>query len=286
MAIKRVILVTGLSGAGKTIAMGMLEDMGYHTIDQLPPQLISHLIKLAYKEQDVRYEYLALATTALDLPFFIQRFKNIDADMRILYLEADDHTLLSRYKATRRMHPLLVSNSAQTLEDAIRVEREMFEDYKDKAYFSVDTSTLSEQELKQQLQKVFALSSLPVFSISFISFGYKNGIPLDADLLFDVRFLKNPYWVESLRLLSGDDQQVIDYVMSDSKTKEYCEHLLSFLDFSFKEYVKEGKNHFTVGIGCTGGQHRSVTLVNFLYDHFSTQYQCYKRHRDKRDLSV
>lgn len=279
---RKIILVTGMSGAGKTIAMGILEDMGYHAIDQFPPQLLRNLIHLAVDEQDPRFDNLAIATSALDLPDFVRRFRNIDADMRILYLEADVDTLLARYKSTRRTHPMLLSNKAQTLEEAIEIEKDMFDDLKDKAYLSVDTSNMTEIELRKKLNEVFKLTSVPVFSISFISFGFKNGIPMDADLLFDVRFLKNPFWVDELKFENGENPKVIDYVMKQAQTQEYLRRLEEFLDYSFKEYVEEGKNHFTVAIGCTGGQHRSVVTVNWLFERFSEKYNCYKRHRDMK----
>lgn len=282
MSSKKIILVTGMSGAGKTTAMGILEDMGYHAIDQFPPQLLSELIHIAVDEHDLRFNNMAIATGANDLPDFVRRFTNIDADLRILYLEADESTLMKRYKSTRRTHPMLLSNKAQTLEEAIEVEKEMLEGYKDKAYLSINTSNFSEMELRKKLNESFSLTSTPVFSISFISFGFKNGIPMDSDLLFDVRFLDNPFWVEDLKFKNGEDEEVKNFVLEKAQTQDYLELLNEFLDYSFKEYVKEGKNHFTVSIGCTGGQHRSVVLVNWLYEQFSKEYKCYKRHRDMK----
>lgn len=279
---QKIILVTGLSGAGKTTAMGILEDMGYHAIDQFPPQLLKNLIKLAVEEQDPRFDNLAIATTAMDLPDFVRRFRNMDADMRILFLEADVESLLARYKSTRRMHPMLLSNKAKTLEEAIEVEKDMFEDVKEKAYLSVDTSKFTEIQLRKKLNQGFKLTSMPVFSISFISFGFKNGIPMDADLLFDVRFMQNPFWIDELKNQNGEDKAVKDYVMQFKQTQDYLIRLSEFLAYSFEEYVAEGKNHFTVAIGCTGGQHRSVVTVNWLYDQFKDKYQCYKRHRDMK----
>lgn len=280
---KRVILVTGMSGAGKTSAMGILEDMGYHAIDQYPPQLIGPLLKLINKGEDPRLDYLALATSAMDFPLFLMRFENVDADVRVLFLEASDEELLLRYKFTRRTHPMLISNRANTLEEAIQIEREMFTAMKEHAYYTIDTTFLKQSELKEKLEKVFAFSTQPVFTISFISFGYKNGVPMDADLLFDVRFLKNPHWVEELRGLSGDDQEVYDYVMVEQQTQIFLSKLKEFLDYAFEEYVREGKNHFTVGVGCTGGQHRSVAITNWLYDQYNQKYKCFKNHRDKKD---
>lgn len=282
MSSKKIILVTGMSGAGKTTAMGILEDMGYHAIDQFPPQLLSELIHIAVDEHDLRFNNMAIATGANDLPDFVRRFTNIDADLRILYLEADESTLMKRYKSTRRTHPMLLSNKAQTLEEAIEVEKEMLEGYKDKAYLSINTSNFSEMELRKKLNESFSLTSTPLFSISFISFGFKNGIPMDSDLLFDVRFLDNPFWVEGLKFKNGEDEEVKNFVLEKAQTQAYLDLLNEFLDYSFKEYVKEGKNHFTVSIGCTGGQHRSVVLVNWLYEQFSKEYKCYKRHRDMK----
>ena len=151
------------------------------------------------------------------------------------------------------------------------------------SFVTVDTSYLTTKEVKHILEQYFAKSAAPSFSISFLSFGYKYGVPMDADLMIDVRFLPNPFWVPDLRVYSGNDPQVYDYVMDKEETKEFCRRLLSFLEYAFTEYVKEGKNHFTVAIGCTGGQHRSVTITNFLYDHYRNQYRCYKQHRDEKE---
>ena len=177
---KRVILVSGMSGAGKTSATSVLEDMGYHCIDQFPVQLLSLLVDLIESSTDPRYSYLALATSAKDFPEFLNAFEGEDMDVRVLFLDASNDVLLHRYKSTRRTHPLLISNVCNTLEEAISVERQMFQNYKDTAFLSVDTTFLKASELKQKIEKYFSLSSAPVFSISFISFGYKHGVPLDA----------------------------------------------------------------------------------------------------------
>ena len=150
------------------------------------------------------------------------------------------------------------------------------------SFVTIDTSFLTEKEMKNTLNQYFAKGAAPSFSISFISFGYKYGVPMDADLMIDVRFLPNPFWVPELRPYSGNDKCVYDYVMEKPETKEFLKRLLSFMDYSFKEYVKEGKNHFTVAIGCTGGQHRSVAITNFLYDHYRNTYHSYKQHRDEK----
>lgn len=279
---KRVLLITGRSGAGKTSTMGILEDMGYHCIDQFPVKLLENFAAMLNGESDPRYSYIALATTLTDFKEYQRVFSGMDLDVRVLILDCNADELLRRYKSTRRTHPMLISNKATTLEDAIYLEEELLKNLKDTAFLTIDTTFLKGNELKAKINQYFALSSQPSFSISFISFGYKNGVPMDADLLFDVRFLPNPYWIETLRTYTGNDPQVYDYVMGFDQTKILLTKLTDFLDYAFKEYVAEGKNHFTVGIGCTGGQHRSVAITNWLFDHYGKDYHVYKEHRDLR----
>lgn len=282
MSQQNVLLVTGMSGAGKTTAMGILEDMGYHCIDQFPVQLLSSLGEIINSQPDPRYANIALATTAMDYPKFLNYFENIDVNVRVIFLDASNEKLLLRYKFTRRHHPMLMFSKANTLEEAIEVERDMFDSLNERAIMHIDTTKMSQGELKAVLVEKLKLDSHDVFSISFVSFGFKHGVPLDADLIFDMRFLPNPYYVDELKDLTGDDAPVYDYVMKFDKTKEMIVHLQSFLDFSFCEYEKENKNHITVGIGCTGGHHRSVSVTNWLYAHYKNQFNCYKSHRDKK----
>ncbi|MBQ1318044.1 MAG: RNase adapter RapZ [Solobacterium sp.] len=277
---KRVILVSGMSGAGKSTATRILEDMGWHVIDNFPVQLVSLLVDMIEASIDPRYRYIALATTAQDFPEFLRGLNGDDIAVQVLFLDASDAVLLHRYKSTRRTHPLLLSNSVNTLEEAIAVERQMFQSYRSDTFTTIDTTFVQEKELKQKLEQYFSRNEVPNFTISFVSFGYKNGVPLDADLMIDVRFLPNPYWVLSLRTMTGNDREVYDWVMEKPETQEFIKRLLSFMDYAFTEYVKEGKNHFTVAIGCTGGQHRSVTIANYLYTHYQNQYNCYLEHRD------
>ncbi|MBQ7993904.1 MAG: RNase adapter RapZ [Solobacterium sp.] len=280
---KRVILVTGMSGAGKSTATRVLEDMGYHVIDNFPVQLVSLLADMIETSTDPRYSYLALSTTAQDFSEFLRGLKGQSIEVQVLFLEASDSVLLHRYKSTRRMHPLLLVNVANTLEEAIAVERQMFARNINNSFITIDTSFLAEKEFKRKIEQYFAKSSVPAFSLSFVSFGYKYGVPMDADLMVDVRFLPNPFWVVSLRPFSGNDKEVYDYVIDKPETKEFLDRLLAFTDYAFEQYVKEGKNHFTVAIGCTGGQHRSVAITNFLFDHYKNQYNCYKEHRDQKE---
>lgn len=281
MSQQNVLLVTGMSGAGKTTAMGILEDMGYHCIDQFPVQLLSSLGEIINSQPDPRYTNIALATTALDYPKFLNYFENIDVNVRVIFLDASNEKLLLRYRFTRRHHPMLMFSKANTLEEAIEVERDMFDNLNDRAVMHIDTTKMSQSELKAVLMEKLKLDSKDVFSISFVSFGFKHGVPLDADLIFDMRMLPNPYYVEELKDLTGDDAPVYDYVMKFDKTKEMLQHLMEYLDFSFEESALQNKNHLTVGIGCTGGHHRSVSVTNWLYDHYKGKYHCYKSHRDK-----
>lgn len=280
---KRVILVSGMSGAGKSTATRMLEDMGYHVIDNFPVQLVSLLVDMIETSTDPRYSYIALSTTAQDFAAFLRGIKGQNIEVQVLFLEASDSVLLHRYKSTRRMHPLLLINTANTLEEAIAVERQMFARNINNSFITIDTSFLSEKEFKRKIEQYFSKSSVPAFSISFVSFGYKYGVPMDADLMIDVRFLPNPFWVVSLRSFSGNDKEVYDYVIDKPETQEFLDRLLAFTDYAFAQYMKEGKNHFTVAIGCTGGQHRSVAITNYLFDHYKNAYNCYKEHRDEKE---
>ena len=220
MSQQDVLLVTGMSGAGKTTAMGILEDMGYHCIDQFPVQLLSNLGEIIHSKIDPRYSNIALATTALDYPKFLNYFKNIETNVKVIFFDASDEKLLLRYKFTRRHHPMLIASKANTLEEAIEVERDMFENLNDNSIMRIDTTKLSQAELKAILMEKLKLTSHDVFSISFVSFGYKHGVPLDADIIFDTRFLPNPYYVDELKELTGDDAPVYDYVMKFDETKQ------------------------------------------------------------------
>ncbi|MCD8519690.1 MAG: RNase adapter RapZ [Erysipelotrichaceae bacterium] len=276
---KRIVVVSGYSGAGKTVAMGILEDMGYTIMDQIPFELFEETLKLILTNDDPRFDFVALSTESLYMKKLILRLSNSEADVRVLFLEADEDVLLKRYKATRRTHPFLLRNLASSLSEAINVEIEMLSPLKE-ASTCIDTTSLSNQDLTKRLQILYGVESMPTFSISFMSFGFKHGIPKDADCVFDVRFIKNPFWEPELRPLTGNDQAVVDYVMGQEVAQQYLNQLIDFLAFSFPLYIQEGKNHVTVAVGCTGGKHRSVTLANALSLHFSKQYKVYTKHKD------
>lgn len=281
---KRVLLISGMSGAGKTSATSVLEDMGYHCMENFPVQLLSALVDIIEHSTDPRYNFVVLSTSAKDFPEYLHVLYGSNLDVHVLFLDASDEELLHRYKLTRRNHPLFSAGVCHTLEEAIAEERKMFHHVKDKVTCVVDTTFLKSSDLKNKIQEYFSISNKPVFTISFVSFGYKHGVPMDADCMIDVRILPNPFWDVKLRPYSGDDACVYDYVMNKPETKEFCEKVVSFLNFSFEKYAKEGKNHFTVAIGCTGGQHRSVSITNYLYNYYKDKYHCFKDHRDKQEI--
>ncbi|MGL5978493.1 MAG: RNase adapter RapZ [Erysipelotrichaceae bacterium] len=280
---QNVVLITGMSGAGKSSAMSVLEDIGYHCIDQFPVQLISHLGEIIHPNYELRYCNIALATTAIDYPKFIQFFEQNNIKVKVLYLDASNETLLLRYKFTRRHHPFLLANRANTLEEAIECERELFTNIFETATMHLDTTKLSIGELKGMLETKLSLSKTASFSVSFISFGFKHGVPLDADLIFDMRILPNPYYIKELRPQTGNDAPVYDYVMGFEETKSLLQVLEQYLNLTLASYANGAKNHITVGIGCTGGQHRSVSVANYLYHKYEQLYPCYISHRDTKD---
>ena len=280
---RRIILISGMSGAGKSSATRILEDMGYLVIDNFPIQLLTNLVDMIEGGVDTRYDNIAITTSSQDFEAFLTGLKGQDIPVEVLFLDANDQTLLSRYKSTRRLHPLLLSNTCNTLEEAISEERQIFKQIINNSFTIIDTSYSSEKEFNEKIEKYYAKSNKPKFSLSFISFGFKYGVPLDADLMIDVRFLPNPYWDEELRTLSGEDKEVYDYVIDKEETQTFLEKFINFTDYAFAEYKKEGKNHFTVAIGCTGGQHRSEAITNYLFNHYKDTYNCYKEHRDEKE---
>lgn len=277
---QKVVLVTGLSGAGKTSAMAVLEDMGYHCIDRFPVFMIEDLVRDIEAMKDGTYSNLALSVNAADFDIFYRTFKNSECELIVLFLDSSKEQLLLRYKYNRRNHPLIVANLANGLEEAIDAEIEQFSNIKSRASIIIDTTFLTQQNLTSRIKRFFKIEGNQSLSLSFISFGYRKGLPMDADLVFDVRFLNNPYWEESLRSMTGNDKPVFDYVINDEKTQEFLKYLTQFLDYAFERYIEESKHLLTVAIGCTGGQHRSVSIVNWLYENYDKQYNTLKDHRD------
>lgn len=263
----RFIIVTGLSGAGKTKTIHYMEDMGYFCIDNLPPKLMPKFAELCYQSEG-KIDKIAVVVDIRGGEFFKDLFECLDI-MResgyayeILYLEASDNTLIKRYKETRRTHPLVKDGN---IIEGINAEREKLKKLKDNATHIIDTSNLQPKQLRELIYKLYAEDQkYDSIIIQIISFGFKHGVLLDADLVFDVRFLPNPFYIESLKRHSGQEKKVKDYIFMFPETQAFLNKLEDMLEFLIPYYIKEGKNQLIIGIGCTGGVHRSVTIADAL----------------------
>ena len=265
----RFVVVTGMSGGGKATAIKILEDGGYYCVDNLPVRLIDKFMELVFMPgSNVDKVVLGLDVRA-DRPFVyveevLAALRQRGYDYEILFMDASDDTLIKRYKETRRAHPC---EPQGRVEDGIRKEREILRQIKSKADYVFDTSSLLVRELREELIRVFVDNEkYNSLIVSVMYFGFKNGIPHDADLVFDVRFLPNPYYIDELKELTGNDKPVSDYVLSFPQTTQFRKMLGEMIRFLIPYYVEEGKNQLVIAIGCTGGQHRSVTMANCLYD--------------------
>lgn len=265
------IIITGLSGAGKSQAMKVMEDINYYCMDNLPPALLPNFAELCY-ESKKKIDKVAVVVDIRGGRFFNDLFKSLDIlknqdiKYRILFLDASDDTLIKRYKELRRPHPL--NPNGRIIEGIIK-EREKLADVKKRANNIIDTTNLTIGMLKEEIKKIFIEGKESNnITISFISFGFKHGIPLDADLVFDVRFLPNPYYIDELKDFTGNDKSVRDYVLKWEQTNIFIDKLTGLFNFLIPYYIKEGKTQLVIAIGCTGGQHRSVTIANVLYEKF------------------
>lgn len=267
------VIISGLSGAGKSRASMTLEDLGFYCVDNMPADLIPQFAQLCLATKG-RYERVALVTdvrASLTFEGLFLALEKLDA-MRlrysIMYFEASAETLIKRFKETRRMHPLMKDGS--TLLAAVEKERKLLEPLRNRAAYIIDTSNLSTAQLRGELVRLFAGSSREhSMTVEVISFGYKHGLPMDADLVFDVRFLPNPHYIDTLRPKTGLDQDVRDFVFSYRETKDYVGKLEELLAFSLPLHMEEGKTNLTIAVGCTGGRHRSVAIARELYDFIS-----------------
>lgn len=264
----RFVIVTGMSGAGKSTALKMLEDMGYFCIDNLPIPLIPKLSELL-RVPNSEINQIALGLDIRsgqnfdELKDSLLELDQSDLKYEILFLDAGDSVLVKRYKETRRQHPLSADGR---IDDGIQKERFKLSYLKEKADYIIDTSQMLTRELKAELDKIFVKNKIfKNLYITVVSFGFKYGIPSDADLVFDVRFLPNPYYVDDLRPKSGNDKEVRDYVMDNEKAVQFLQKLSDMVEFLIPNYILEGKHQLVVAVGCTGGKHRSVTLANELY---------------------
>lgn len=282
----RFVIVTGMSGAGKSTALKMLEDMEYFCVDNLPIALIDKFAQLVGEGGSGEIERVAVGVDirsgkALDeLEAVLEKLQVPGVRPEILFLDADERTLVKRYKETRRSHPL---SGNGRVDEGIRKERERLAFLREFADYILETSQLLTRELKSELEKIFVENQIfKNLMITVLSFGFKYGIPTDSDLVFDVRFLPNPYYIEGLRALSGNNHEVSDYVMGFEIAKEFSDKLEDMLRFLIPNYISEGKSQLVVAIGCTGGKHRSVTLANELYARLrkSEEYGLRIEHRD------
>ncbi|TGA97377.1 RNase adapter RapZ [Sporolactobacillus shoreae] len=279
----QVVIITGMSGAGKTVATRIFEDMGYFCIDNLPPTLMPKFIDLIEDSESDKLNKLALVMDLRGREFFDSLFKSLDAFSKaekirpkILFLDASDQTLVRRYKETRRSHPL--SPKGRPVE-GIRLERKKLEEVKGLAQYYIDTSDLSPRQLRDQIISDFGIES-ETFRVNVLSFGFKYGLPIDADLVFDVRFLPNPYYIKHMRERTGLDADISEYVLKWTETQQFLQKLMDLLKFMLPQYKREGKGQLVIAIGCTGGKHRSVALTEWISKKLSADYPISVSHRD------
>lgn len=280
----KLVIVTGMSGAGKTIALKMLEDIGFYCVDNLPISLVDKFVQLVSEGTNIEKTALGLDIRSGEelgnLDEILENWRSSNVDVQVLFLDANDAVLIKRYKETRRTHPLAGSGR---LESGIEKEREKLAFLKKEADYIIDTSMLLTRELRKELEKIFLQDArYKNMYVTVLSFGFKYGIPEDADLVFDVRFLPNPYYDEHLRPLTGQVQAVRDYVMQGGTADVFLKKLYDMIDFLLPNYINEGKNQLVIAVGCTGGKHRSVTIARALYEHLETagEYGIRIEHRD------
>ncbi|PGS51996.1 RNase adapter RapZ [Bacillus sp. AFS041924] len=280
----KMVIITGMSGAGKTVVVQALEDIGYFCVDNLPPALLPKFVELLKDPDHNTTDKVALVMDLRGREFFDQLGNSLDQLMstpsiipQILFLDATNAALVTRYKETRRSHPL--SPTASPLK-GIEMERTLLAEVKGRAQLIYDTSDLKPKILREKIIKQFRENEQEGFSVNIQSFGFKYGIPIDADLVFDVRFLPNPFYIESMRPLTGLDEEVSSYVLKFNETTEFMVKLIDLISFMLPQYKREGKRQLIIAIGCTGGQHRSVTLAEYLANYYKDQYDTNISHRD------
>lgn len=282
----KLVVVSGLSGAGKTVALRQYEDLGWYCIDNIPLDFVEPLVAHALINNEPRYARMAIGVDARESPtqiaYFPEHLESLrtrGVDVDVLFLTADDEIILKRYSETRRKHPL--SDGQTSLVEAIRLERALLAPISDTADVTLDTTRLNLHELHSAIDSQMPSGSTPKLSVLLLSFGFKNGIPDGADYVFDVRCLPNPHWVPQLRPLNGRDQLIADYLSAQPEVTAMQQDITTFLDRWLPTYEAQDRAYVTVGIGCTGGQHRSVYLVEQLAPHFKTRFaQVVIKHRE------
>lgn len=279
----KLVIITGMSGAGKTVAVQSFEDLGFYCVDNLPPTLLPKFLELM-KDSTNNIHKVALVMDLRGREFFDSLFESLDLlsdedwiKEHILFLDAKDEQLVSRYKETRRSHPLAVGDLPLK---GIKQERLIMDELRGRAQRIIDTTHLKPKALREKIIKAYQEEKQEIFSVNMLSFGFKYGLPIDADLVFDVRFLPNPHYVAHLQPLTGLNPDVVTYVFKWSDTQKFIEKVLDLLEFMLPQYKKEGKSQLVVAIGCTGGQHRSVALTEHFAKQLSTNYITHVSHRD------
>ena len=278
------VIITGMSGAGKTLALNHFEDMGYYCMENLPPKFIVDFVELI-NNSTKSIENLAIVIDVRarffeDLSETIQNLKKMDCELKVLFLDSSNKTLINRYKELRRPHPV---NPNGVLSDSIELERKMLSDIREKSDIIIDTTRLSASSFKNKLNTLFFNGNKKDLVINIESFGFKNGILVEADLVFDVRFLPNPYYLEELKDLNGTDDEIQKFVMDFEDSKIFLDKVIDLLEFLIPKYKAEGKTMLTIGVGCTGGKHRSVCLAEKIYSELKKDHSNINiSHRDER----
>lgn len=282
------IIITGLSGAGKSNAIRIMEDIGYYCVDNIPPVLIPTFYSLCEKSTDKHLKKVAIVTDIRGGDVFdalfdaLNKLKSNNNNYKILYLDAKDEVILRRYKETRRKHPLADIYHGST-SDAVSFERGLLETVRNRADYIIDTSFLSPSQLKERISALFLGDSSFGLVVNCMSFGFKYGTPSEADIIFDVRCLPNPFYIPELKNFTGLDKNVYDYVMKWDQTKGFLERLISLIEYMLPLYCDEGKSQLMIAIGCTGGKHRSVATAQYLYEYLIKKgYRASVHHRDIR----
>ena len=282
----KFVILTGMSGAGKSTALKMMEDIGFYCVDNLPIPLLEKFSELTELQQNAELQKVAVGIdirsgqSLEELRDVLDRIEAKGGSFESLFLDAEDSVLVKRYKETRRTHPLAGS---ERVDKGIQKERERLAFLKERADYIIDTSQLLTRELKAEIEKIFVQNQdYKNLFITILSFGFKYGIPADSDLVFDVRFLPNPYYVEGLRAKTGNDMEIQDYVLQFQEAHTFLDKLEDMVNFLIPNYIAEGKNQLVISIGCTGGKHRSVTLANELYKRLAgrKEYGLKIEHRD------
>lgn len=281
---KELVILTGVSGAGKSTAIGFMEDIGYYCVDNMPPALLNTFLELIENKSERKKIAIVIdirSTENFDsLVELLNQKDNFNYDIKVLYLDIKTHIALKRYKLTRRKHPFSDRFNGD-ISQALAYEREKLSTVRLMSDYVVDTSDIAVNQLRSRLTQILLGSDREVMNIHVMSFGFKHGIPAEADFVLDVRCLPNPYWVESLKSKTGLDKEVVDYVFSFAESKTLLEKLVDMLDFLNPLYIKEGKSQIVVAIGCTGGNHRSVVIAESLKEHFCGRWDNVSvNHRD------